>query len=478
MRFDSLQFIGFCFIAVALLRIAPVGRFRDLTILGLNAFFLSSYVGDPLQLIPLLLFVAVGYGMIRLAPRVGRMGVAPLLLLVVAAFVWLKRYSAIASLPFLEFPYLVIGLSYILFRILHLVIDVYQGALRIPRLVDYLNYIFFFPTFVSGPIQRFQDYVAQATKPQIISDTLSINLTLERVIRGYFMIIVVCAFTAYFNEKLAKYFYASFATGLSVRTIMLYMGLVATQLTHLYFNFAGYMHICIGIGNLVGFALPENFNEPHKAKNFLDFWSRWHITLSEWFKFYLFNPILKVLSFRWGSPKNTPYLGALAFFVTFLVMGIWHGTTIVFVFYGLLLASGVTVNKLWQIQATKWLGKEGYKRLCLQSRYMLLSRAATLSFFAIALTCIWIDPSQVEALASLRGMVLGAVTFFSLSAFFAVFMWVVDRACQLFNDRRLCVVTYGNGLASSAWIAVKIFVLANFSIVLGNSAPEFVYKAF
>ena len=478
MKFDSLQFVCFSFVAVTLLRAAQAGRLRDIVLLSLNIFFLSSFAGDPLQLMPLIVFVVAGYGIIYLAQRSGSaMGITLLLLVVVAAFVWLKRYSAVTFLPLLTFPYLVVGLSYIVFRIIHLVVDVAQGATRIPRPIDYLNYIFFFLTFVSGPIQRFQDFAEQAAKPQVNNDTLHINLALERVIRGYFMIIVVCSFTSYLNEKLTIYLYSAFAVKSGLTVILLYTATAATQLAHLYFNFAGYMHICIGIGCLAGFTLPENFHEPYKTRNFLDLWSRWHITLSEWFKFYLFNPILKAMCAGWGTSKNTPYLGVIAFFCTFLVMGIWHGTSDIFVFYGLLLASGAALNKLWQIQVTKWLGKNEYNRLSRQSWYALFSRAATLSFFAIALTCIWIDPAQVKVFANLRGMMLAAATFFVLSFIFAVSVWLADRANRLLGGPRTFAVA-GDGLASSVWIALKIFVLVNLSIMLGDSAPLFVYMRF
>lgn len=477
MKFDSLQFVVFSLIAITLLRTVPPGRLRDTVILSLNLFFLSSFASTPLQFVPLILFVVFGYGIILLASRVGSViGIA--LLLVVAAFVWLKHYSAIAFLPTLPFPYLVVGLSYILFRIIHLLVDVAQGAMRVPRLVDYLNYVFFFLTFVSGPIQRFQDFVAQAAKPQIKCDALHINLAVERVILGYFMIIVVCSFTSYFNARLALhlYHYHAFASALNIETIVFYAAISTIQLIHLYINFAGYMHICIGIGYLAGFILPENFDKPYKAKNFLDFWSRWHITLSEWFKFYLFNPILKAMSARSNTAQIVPYLGAVAFFATFFVMGIWHGTNIIFVFYGLALASGVTFNKLWQIQINKWLGKTEYKRLSLQPWYVLLSRASTLSFFTIILTCTWIDPEQVEQLTILRGIMLGIATFFILLILFALTAWAVNWACRIANWRRV-ISTTGNGWRYSAVVALKLFVLVNLSYILGSS-PEFVYKAF
>src|SRR5262250_2889257 len=100
------------------------------------------------------------------------------------------------------------------------------------------------------------------------------------------------------------------------------------------------MDVVIGIGRFYGFRLPENFDRPFAAGNFLEFWTRWHITLSNWFKVYVFNPGLRALAARVETPRAMPYLGVLAYFVTFLLMGVWHGSTRAFVIYGLLLGAG------------------------------------------------------------------------------------------------------------------------------------------
>src|SRR3546814_9533403 len=105
------------------------------------------------------------------------------------------------------------------------------------------------------------------------------------------------------------------------------------------------MGVAIGLGRLLGIAIPENFNRPELARNFLEFWSRWHITLSDWFKFYVFNPVTKELLRIADRPTLTPWLGAVGFFLTFFVMGVWHGTSATFVVYGLLLGLGVSLNR-------------------------------------------------------------------------------------------------------------------------------------
>jgi alginate O-acetyltransferase complex protein AlgI len=126
---------------------------------------------------------------------------------------------------------------------------------------------------------------------------------------------------------------------------------------YLYYNFSGYMDIVLGIGTLLGFDLPENFNQPFRARDFLEFWTRWHITLSLWFKTYLFNPLMSILLRSDKRPAMVPYLGVMAYFVTFGIMGLWHGTTAMFLVYGLVMGAGASIVKLWQLILMKYIGR-------------------------------------------------------------------------------------------------------------------------
>jgi alginate O-acetyltransferase complex protein AlgI len=479
MKFDSLQFIGFILFSVLVLRIARGGWYRSFSIALLNCYFLYSFSSNLTSLTPLLLFVLSGYIAILIAEKQSTStGIGVLLISLIAVFIWLKHYSVISFLPTLAFPYVTVGLSYILFRIIHLIVDVAQGAIKAPSVIAYLNYVFFFLNFVSGPIQRFQDFSFQTSHPESCETSVDVNSALVRVITGFFMVIVVCSYTSFLSEKLAKYFYIALSTGLDIKTLVLFAAAALAQLIHLYINFAGYMHICIGFGRLAGYSLPENFDEPYKAKNFLDLWARWHITLSEWFKFYLFNPVLKVLVGRWGSSngQHAQYFGAAAFFVTFVTMGIWHGSTNIFVFYGLLLGLGVTVNKVWQIQMMKHFGKKRYKELCHQAWYSRLSTSFALSFFAVALTCIWIDPVQVSSMASVRGFLCGFLTLLMLCVLLCSFFWL---ATLLQPITRLKDSFFVSGdVPTAAITGFLLLLLLNFVVVVGSGAPEFIYKAF
>src|SRR5271165_1041600 len=171
MSLTSPIFLAFAFAAVILLRSAPSGVLRRLTIFGLNAVFLFSMVKSPLQLLPLAGFVLLGYGAILIVGRArSSLSLGILVTGLVAIFIWLKRYPIVSLVPTFSFAFTVVGLSYILFRILHILIDVSEGCLPRPSFIAYLNYIFFFLSLLSGPIQRYEDFAPQAeARPRPLS---------------------------------------------------------------------------------------------------------------------------------------------------------------------------------------------------------------------------------------------------------------------------------------------------------------------
>jgi alginate O-acetyltransferase complex protein AlgI len=409
--------VGFAFVAVILLRSAPAGGLRHATIFALNAAFLLSMVTAPLQLVPLVGFVLLGYGAILIAGRArSSLALAGLITGLIIIFIWLKRYPIVSTVPTFSFAFTVVGLSYILFRILHLLIDVAQGYLPRPSFVAYLNYVFFFLNLLSGPIQRYEDFAPQAEARPAPLGWEKVNNASRRIVLGYLMVLVISNAITNFVEMAKPLFFDAFHQGRVVFGIYLFALMTFAYLINLFMNFAGYMNIVIGIGGLAGFVLPENFDHPFMSDSFLDLWSRWHITLSNWFKSYLFNPLLRVLSKRWGTKNSTPYLGAIAFYVTFFVMAVWHGTTWIFVIYGLFLGSGVAVNRLWQILIPKVIGKNNYRALSDRRWYFQLSRAATISYLAIALISFWINGNQARELARPIGLaiVVGSFAFMTV----------------------------------------------------------------
>ncbi len=276
-----------------------------------------------------------------------------------------------------------IGLSYIMFRIIHLIVDAHGDEL--PGgigLRDYVCYLCFFPTFLAGPIQRMQDFSVELARlaPAPI-DPLP-RAALYQIIRGYFKFVV-----------LAGLFFAGFrwsAGGFSAVDAPRQATAFVLFAAYLYVSFSGYTDVARGFAGLFDFDLPENFDHPYSSANFLDLWSRWHISLSDWFKLYLFNPLTKELIAVANRPRIVPFLGAAGFFVTFLAMGLWHGTTIRFVLYGLCLGAGVSGDKLYQTAMQRMRGRRGYAQLAKRPAYVAISRGLAVSYFVLALGFFWV----------------------------------------------------------------------------------------
>ncbi|MEH2561976.1 MBOAT family O-acyltransferase [Bradyrhizobium sp. AZCC 2289] len=317
MSLTSPLFFAFLAAVVAAFHVSESVAYRRLVLGAANAIFIASYLTDFTQVVPLLAFLMLGYVCVstvyfRKSAPVQALGVIAIL----CSYVFLKRYSFFEGLGQLPFPYLTIGLSYVLFRILHLMMDVRSGdpVERIGPLA-FFRFTCNFLCFVSGPIQRYQDFRAADGKATVQLDSSRVYQAFSRIATGYVKFVVVAASAEYaftfLNPKLQ-------ATGLAFPTLcVIYATVAALYTIYLYFNFSGYMDIVIGVGTLLGQSLPENFDKPFLARSFLEFWQRWHMTLSQWFKFYLFNPLLMFLMTCFPAPALTAYLGVLAFFVTF-----------------------------------------------------------------------------------------------------------------------------------------------------------------
>lgn len=449
-------------------------------VLGLaNAFFIGSYLTDIMQALPLLAFLLLGYVCVRVL-EIWKSAVALGLgvLGVLGCYVFLKRFSFFDELGQLPFPYLTIGLSYVLFRILHMMVDVHSGDLSegIGPLA-FFRYTCNFLCFVSGPIQRYQDFRAADGVAACALDSAKVYDAFARIITGYVKFVIVAA-TAEYGFSFMKP-QLLLAADLPVLKLYVLYGAAASLYTvYLYYNFSGYMDIVLGSGILIGQELPENFDRPFSARTFLEFWQRWHMTLSQWFKFYLFNPLVMLLMSWFPAPALTAYLGVLAFFVTFLVMGIWHGTTAVFVIYGLLMGAGASVNKLWQVACAERLGKKRYRALTERTAYIYLSRGITVAYFVLALTCLWVpELSDFDRLIGRLGLtgLLGA--FLAIGGAFALFWFVTDRIVPHLAAPSFVLSVRDSLVGRNLSLASKMMAIVVITTLLHKS-PDFVYKAF
>lgn len=349
-----------------------------------------------------------------------------------------------------------IGLSYIMFRILHLIVDAHGDEL--PRDIGplaYLTYLFCYLTFLAGPIQRYPEFARGLQKAPDGSHIDALREWAPRIIGGYFKLAALAGacFEAFTWLQSPSVDLPAFLTlALSLLCYALY----------LYISFSGYTDIVCGFGGLIGLELPANFDRPYLAADFLDFWSRWHISLSEWFKLYLFNPLVKALIGVNGRPALVPYLGAIGFFVTFLTMGLWHGVSPRFALYGVALGLGVSLNKLYQALMTQRLGRKGYNALVQGPFYASAARALAVTYFVLALGFIWV-PSFSEA-GTLGDWVEAAGVL--LAAIFVL--------CVLAARTQQALPAFSHPLVA----VLQLVLIATCLFVLHLSAPPLAYQFF
>ncbi|MBR1171001.1 MBOAT family protein [Bradyrhizobium liaoningense] len=479
MSLTSPLFFAFLAGVVCAYHLSASASYRRL-VLGLgNAIFIGSYLTDYTQVLPLLVFLLLGYACVSIL-SVWKSSIALGLgiLGVLAYYVFLKRFSFFDDLGHLPFPYLTIGLSYILFRVLHVMVDVHSGDLdeRIDPLA-FFRYTCNFLCFVSGPIQRYQDFRTTDGTAVVELDADKVFQAFARVVAGYAKFVIIAAVAEYaFSFLKPQLFQAgdpSFA-----KLCMLYAVAASLYTVYLYYNFSGYMDIVIGSGTLLGQTLPENFDNPFSARSFLEFWQRWHMTLSQWFKFYLFNPLVMLLLSCFPAPALTAYLGVIAFFVTFLVMGVWHGTTAVFVVYGLLMGAGASINKLWQLACTERLGKKRYKAITETLAYIYFARGVTISYFVLALTCLWtpelLDFTRLIGRLGAAGMF---AAFVGIALAFGSFWWLSDQVAPRLSAPAVLAAARDSLVGRNLTVASQIMAIVAVTTLLHKS-PDFVYKAF
>jgi D-alanyl-lipoteichoic acid acyltransferase DltB (MBOAT superfamily) len=473
----SVSFLAFAAVAALIFNLGKAAWWRQVVLLATNVAFFASFSPNPLSYVPFLAFLALGF----LTQIVTGNGARPrffvfLLVLTIAVFVWLKRYSFVPNAAFLPFLYVLVGLSYVFFRVVHLIIDRHQGEIegRV-GLVSYLNYTLNFTALTSGPIQRYDDYRRMELE-RLPLDLVVAGRALERIIIGYFKVAIVSMLLAEVQHEaidallLVPPLADRVATGILV---------AALYPLYLYANFSGYVDVVIGVARFFRIELPENFDRPFSSENFINFWSRWHITLSSWLKTYVYNPLMMVGMERIAAPALAPYIGVFAFFVTFFLVGLWHGQTSEFLFFGFLQGGGVAANKLYQLLMQKRLGHKGYRELARNPVYTAICRGLTFTWFAFTLLWFWSNWQQIATFSHAlgpEGMLLTWLAIFIVATVLLAIGEPLRRGVlrMSWQGGPLLLSRYVRTAWGTALAAVTVAVI----VLLNSPAPDIVYKSF
>lgn len=233
-----------------------------------------------------------------------------------------------------------LGFSYIAFRLIHVLRDRVAGRLPQVSLRDFVTYIVFFPALTAGPIDRVERFAPQLNGEFHLGGEQLLAAG-RRLAAGLFMKFVLADALAFFalNAMNAQHVQSSGWAWL----------LLVAYAFRIFFDFAGYTHIAIGLGLLFGIVLPENFDRPYLKQNLTAFWNSWHMTLAQWFRAYYFNPMTRALRSRNVAVWAVILLGQLT---TMALIGLWHGITWNFLAWGLWHGAGLFVHNQW-VQFTK-----------------------------------------------------------------------------------------------------------------------------
>jgi alginate O-acetyltransferase complex protein AlgI len=361
----SVEFLlALCAVSALIFRLPGV-RSRQLLLMLCGVGFFASQGPSLVSCAVLAAFLLSGYGCaILLRARPNRAIFAGYMVLLVASFAFLKKYEflkAIIPPSILDHPLGVIGLSYMLFRQIHFIVDSMQDQIERPSLWTYLNYQLNPFTLLAGPIARYQEFA------ESWDGLVPIHSELQGVLGAYWRVfwgmvkvaLISTLFLSVHDRFVDQFLPGSGGAGSTPARWGKFALILYSYMMYMYFNFSGYCDIVIAAGGLVGIKLPENFNYPFLSRNLLEYWSRWHITLGHWIRDYLFTPLYKAGVERF--PKRGSTVAVAGYFVAFSLAGIWHGSTWNFLVYGLLHGAGVSAAKAWENVILKKSGRPGLR---------------------------------------------------------------------------------------------------------------------
>ena len=268
-----------------------------------------------------------------------------------------------------------LGFSYVVFRLIHTIKDFQNKRLKEVGLLTYVNYIIFFPSFTAGPIDRIQHF----EKDLCIAENLKVDdfgESLWRLVLGIFKKFAIADTLSIIALNLS-------VLNQTVSTGFVWLSLYAYAFL-IYFDFSGYTDIAIGLGQILGIKLPENFKTPYLKPNLKLFWDNWHMTLTQWFRAYYFNPISRKIRRKWRK-MPVGWMVLIMQVSTMLLIGLWHGVTWNFVIWGLWHGFGMFVFNRWN----EWYSPRKEKIESPLIRKLIPVLGVLLTFHFVALGWVW-----------------------------------------------------------------------------------------
>ena len=349
-----------------------------------------------------------------------------------------------------------IGISFFTFTQIAFLIDSFQDKVKEPHFIHYTLFVSFFPHLLAGPLLHHKQMMPQFSKIE--------NFTIqhEKIVIGLSIFAIGLAKKILIADTLNGYvssFYDNLAQGANPNFLASWLAAIGYTF-QLYFDFSGYSDMAVGAALLFGIWMPFNFNSPFRATSIIDFWQRWHITLTKYVGDYLYTPItLKFVRLSQGLPVFFEILCSLVIptVLIFLILGFWHGANWTFVIFGGMHGFYIVINHLWRKIFPLPRKKNGKGR-----RYNIVKIAAAwlLTFLAVNIASVMFRSESVPiALAIYKGML--GLNGYSLGYMADIYAWLAGLKYTLL------------AIASSFFI---IFFMPNTIIVASFSTKDFLKK--
>ena len=368
-----------------------------------------------------------------------------------------------------------LAISFFTFQQIAFLVDIYDKSIKPLKFLDHLFFVSFFPQLIAGPIVLAKDIVPQINK---MKDKQIIN----SFILGISIFFVGLFKKVFLADNLVPYINIGFNNIYNALTFIEAWTTISMFALQLYFDFSGYSDMAVGLGLLFGLRLPINFNLPYKSKSIIDFWKRWHITLTKFFTFYLYSPLSLYMSRVFSN--NLIFLLIIPFLVTFILSGLWHGADWKFVFFGLVNGLGLIVNHIWKFYK---MPKLPYIFGWLLTMMTILvsfvffranNTEEAMHFLSIMFNpSIFFSPHWVEQYIDIKFLKSAYIPLFSSGVFtvkyLVVFLFSFTLALKIPN-----VASINFKLKYNWYYAFLLAILILFSIINLNKQVSFIYFQF
>lgn len=457
MAFHSIVFITIMFPIIILMYYLIPKKWNQMVLLG-SSIFLYAWQ-EPKYVFLLILLILVNYVFANFMDQketIQRKRVMiEIIIINIIVLAYFKYYNGVLQLILPESWHvrtimMPLGISFFMFQIMGYIFDVYHKRVHAShRFIDFMTYIFFFPKLTMGPIVPYKVFMEQMQNVSISIDLLALGI--KRFIIGLAQkVILATTFSTMIGQM-----------ELHATAVIDHWLIILAYTLQIYFDFAGYSNMAIGLANMLGYSLVENFNYPYISKSISEFWRRWHISLGVWFKNYVYIPL--------GGNRIDKKRHILNLLVVWILTGIWHGSTITFVFWGVYFWGLLVLEKYVLCQQLK--------RLPEYARWLI-----TMLFIMIGWV-IFRSESLLEAISFIGSMfygkLIGGMTIWYVRNYGLYLIIGVISSLPIIHNINYHFFNKNNRIINIIEvILLLILFMISIAYIIGGSYQSFLYTQF